>query len=534
MTMLSENVTKPELLSIARALVDGGDLSAEEHALCNSLPSVAQARVIRFRERILSGEHPLGSWFCSLSSAAERKPLGATYTPQTIVKSMVGWAKRNVAPARAVDPGCGSGRFLVDAASQFPKAEMVGIEIDPAAALLARATMATVGAAERTRIVIGDFRSAKLTPCIGQTLFIGNPPYVRHHLINSDWKDWFVNAAARYGVRASQLAGLHVHFFLAALEHARTGDAGVFITAAEWLDVNYGLVLRQLLLKQLGGRSIHIVEPEAMPFPDATTTASITCFQVGAKVESVGFRRVASLSELGSLEAARDVSQQELLAAKRWTPLSKGHNSAPHDMIELGELFRVDRNQVTGANKVWIEGAHTKCLPESVLYRSITKAKELFRANGSRLTDAVGLKRVVDLPVDLDELSPADRRLVDTFLAFARTKGADTGFIATHRKAWRSVGLREPSPILASYMARRPPAFVRNTSLVRHVNVAHGLYPRQPLSDTLLGLIVTYLANGVSVQSGRTYAGGLTKFEPGEMQRIHIPTPSLLEEMASC
>ena len=39
---------------------------------------------------------------------------------------------------------------------------------------------------------------------------------------------------------------------------------------------------------------------------------------------------------------------------------------------------------------------------------------------------------------------------------------ADKSFIATHRRAWWSVGLRAPPPILCTYMARRAPAFVRN------------------------------------------------------------------------
>ena len=72
-------------------------------------------------------------------------------------------------------------------------------------------------------------------------------------------------------------------------------------------------------------------------------------------------------------------------------------------------------------------------------------------------------------------------------------------------------------------MARRPPAFVRNLAGARHVNVAHGIYPREPLPDDLLNALTASLRSGVSVTQGRTYAGGLTKFEPSEMERIPIP-----------
>ena len=109
--------------------------------------------------------------------------------------------------------------------------------------------------------------------------------------------------------------------------------------------------------------------------------------------------------------------------------------------------------------------------------------------------------------------------------------GADQGFIASHRKAWWAVGLRQPAPILATYMARRPPAFVRNLADARHINVAHGLYPRESLNDALLGKLVRYLNTSTSLRDGRTYSGGLTKFEPKEMERLMVPSPELLASM---
>jgi hypothetical protein len=90
------------------------------------------------------------------------------------------------------------------------------------------------------------------------------------------------------------------------------------------------------------------------------------------------------------------------------------------------------------------------------------------------------------------------------------------------------VGLRNAAPILATYMARRPPAFVRNIASVRHINIAHGLYPRGLLSEIQLRALVDHLSTGISVIDGRTYAGGLTKFEPGEMERLFVPGPDLL------
>jgi hypothetical protein len=152
---------------------------------------------------------------------------------------------------------------------------------------------------------------------------------------------------------------------------------------------------------------------------------------------------------------------------------------------------------------------------------------ELF-ASGGTLTDASALRSVIDLPEDLDDLSVTDRRAVERFLRVARRMGAHEGFIARHRRAWWSVGLAAPAPILATYMARRPPAFVRNVARARHINIAHGLYPRDPIPQDLLDAYARCLSTGTSRADGRTYAGGLTKFEPQEMERLLVPSPDRL------
>jgi len=380
--------------------------------------------------------------------------------------------------------------------------------------------------AGRSRIILGDYRSFSETVS-SPTLYIGNPPYVRHHQISPKWKAWLFDEAAKLGHKASKLAGLHVYFFLATARNARPGDFGAFITAAEWLDVNYGALVRALALGELGGRSITVVEPTAQQFPDAATTAAITTFEIASRPTSVFFRRVDSLQNLDSLNKGRRIHRDRLTAEARWSYLTRVADKPPEGYVELGELCRVHRGQVTGANDVWIAGAHSEGLPGSVLYRTVTRAREVFDAAGV-LDDASKLKFVIDLPVDLDALDATERRAVDRFLKVAKHMGGDKGYIASHRKAWWSVGLRAPAPIISTYMARRPPAFAVNRADARLINIAHGLYPRDPMSVQAQKTLVRYMQTNISQRSGRTYAGGLTKFEPREMERLIVPGPAML------
>jgi len=523
-------LSERELIGVALALgaanVHGWSLAEERLAKrAKPVPSVA---VNTFRELILSGSDPLGEALCRSRSPAVRRETGATFTPNSIVEAMIEWAVQFAAPGRVVDPGCGSGRFLVAAAKRLPRAHLIGVEIDPLSGMLARANLASLGLAGKASVILADYRNCDLPRIRGKTLFIGNPPYVRHHRLGEDWKRWLTNEAAKRGLVASQLSGLHVHFFLATAAKAAPGDFGAFITAAEWLDVNYGSIVRELFLDGLGGARIDVIDPTVLPFPDAATTAAIAYFNIGTKPAAIDFKQIDILDD-GRLTGKRYVVPRERLAAeRRWSRLARPARKHPTDHVELGELCRVHRGQVTGSNKVWIEGPHSAGLPESVFYRSITKARELFAA-GPILSDGSMLRRVIDLPIDLDDLAPQDKRIVERFLANAKAAGAHLSYVAANRRAWWSVGLREPAPILATYMARRPPAFVRNLAGARHINIAHGIYPRQAMSEGALAALVVHLSNSVCVSEGRTYAGGLTKFEPREMERLLMPRPEILD-----
>ncbi|MEX2277786.1 MAG: N-6 DNA methylase [Cucumibacter sp.] len=509
-----------------------GTLTPAEAALVKSLPSVPAADVNALRSKIRDGGDPLGEAFCDVRSQDVRRESGAVYTPYKIVEAMLGWAATIGVPDRIVDPGAGSGRFLIEAGRQFKKASLVAVEIDPLAALMTRANLAAVGMADRSSVLLKDFRAAAFEQIEGKTLYIGNPPYVRHHLIDSDWKNWLKEQSAHLTLKASSLAGLHVYFFLAIARWAKAGDYGALITASEWLDVNYGQLVRDLFLNRLGGQAVYVIEPEAEPFPGTQSTAAVTTFKVNGTPPSARFARINKLDDLDHLSGGRRVSRERLIAEPRWSHFTHKPREIQSGYVELGELCRVHRGQVTGSNRVWIAGKHSEGLTEDVLFPTITKAKELFRA-GQVLKDGASLRRVIDLPVDLSELPRKELAVVQAFLERAEAMGAKDNFTSQHRKAWWSVGLREPAPILATYMARRPPAFVLNRAAARHLNIAHGLYPREPLTDKLLRGLVKYLSGAPMMDRGRVYAGGLTKFEPREMERIPVPGPAVLAQMAT-
>ena len=203
--------TESELAAACLELIgDEAVLSAAERDLAKGIPASARKRfdIEPIRDAITHGQDPLGAAFSSLRSAALRRTSGAVYTPATITRSIVAWLAGRTEPSRIVDPGAGSGRFILAAGEAFPRAQLVAVETDPLAALMLRANTSVRGWIDRTILLVDDYRQIELPPCSGVTAFIGNPPYVRHHDIGEHWKAWYTRAFASFGIKASALAGL--------------------------------------------------------------------------------------------------------------------------------------------------------------------------------------------------------------------------------------------------------------------------------------------------------------------------------------
>lgn len=144
--------------------------------------------------------------------------------------------------------------------------------------------------------------------------------------------------------------------------------------------------LRRLLTEQIGCLALHVLEPAVMPFEGTTTTGAITCFHVGHKPPALRMRNVTSTDTLNGLTAGQDVPWSRVTQVSRWSILLRpAAPPAPASYIELGELVRVSRGQVTGNNHVWIATTTlAKALPANLLAPTITKARELLTAGFMR------------------------------------------------------------------------------------------------------------------------------------------------------
>jgi adenine-specific DNA-methyltransferase len=358
---------------------------------------------------------------------------------------------------------------------------------------------------------------------------VGNPPYVRHHDLPPETKAWALRTARRLGQPVSGLAGLHALFFLATALHAQPGDVGCFVTSAEWLDVNYGSLIRDLLTDGLGGRSLDVLRAETVPFEDAMTTAAITTFEVGSASSGMRMRLAGSLADLTELATGPSVDVAQLRRHKRWSGLLRSRLPLERDggLVPLGSVARVHRGVVTGANDLFLltrdqarlHGLERWCRP------AITSAREILESGGI-LRDGPERRLLLELPQSFDRGADA---AVDAYLRAAerpRPGGAIAErYIPRHRRPWWYLGRVPRPPIVATYMARQAPFFALNPDGLALINIGHGVYPKAELSSSNLATVVRVLneARTSFRGEGRTYHGGLEKFEPREMESLLVP-----------
>jgi len=496
----------------------------------------------------------------SLKSASERNAMGQYATPFSLALEIIEFVRDNwLTPAkdiRFLDPAVGTGAFVSALLHAFPRDRIesaVGVELDPHIASVAREVWGAWGPA----VIEADFTRLPFPESPEVNLLVANPPYVRHHHLDRDAKQFLQERAkSTVGLKVNGLAGLYCYFLLLAHRWLADDGFGVWLIPSEFMDVNYGEVVKHYLTEQVALHHVHRFDSEDVQFDDALISSTVLVFQK---------RRPPAEHEVtfslgGTLRVSRlskRIVQHELANVSKWTSLpGKPIHYVARSVDRLnattciGDLFDIHRGLATGANEFFILGrqmAREKGLPEQFLRPILPSPRYLNNdvihagADGYPLVEP----SLTLLDCDLDENEIERYPALRAYLDWGQSQGFAGRYISRHRTPWFKQEDRPAAPIVCSYMSRGKSGtsgirFFRNYSQATAPNVYLMLYPTQSIQraaeedSNLLDALFQLLKRASHehlLYEGRTYGGGLNKIEPKELARVSLPDDPLLAQV---
>lgn len=473
-------------------------------------------------------------------TSADRNRMGQFATPTTLAREILAHGVQLLPGGEKIrffDPGFGTGSFYSALRAIAPDERIesaTGFEIDRHYGEPARVFWQD----SPLDVHLNDF--TKTAP-EGQraNLLICNPPYVRHHHLNSDQKAELQRRTEEAcGVRISALSGLYCYFM--GLAHPFMAEDGIaaWLIPSEFMGVNYGRMLKHYLLEKVTLLQIHRYDPQDAQFQDALVTSAVVWIKntLPPKDHAVIFSYGGTLAKPA---LSRMVAATELSNEAKWTRYPQADNATLKAKVTLGDLFEIKRGLATGDNGFFImdrtqiekRGLPMECftpvlpgsryLPDNEIKADRSGLplidRQLFLLNTRLPVDEIA-KRYPALKAYLETGEKGDRPVADRYLCRSR-------------KPWYAQENRASAPIICTYMGRsreggKPFRFILNHSQATACNVFLMFYPRPFLgraaenTPEIMHAVWEFL-NGIDetelLEHGRVYGGGLHKLEPKEL-----------------
>jgi hypothetical protein len=495
---------------------------------------------------------------------AQRNRLGQFATPTVLARDILQYANTILGeqgPIRFLDPALGTGSFysaFLHVFGENVNHHATGFEIDShygsAAEDLWENHAIEIRHEDFTKAALPNKEAAKAT------LLICNPPYVRHHHIQSaEKKRLNSQVARRCGILLSGLSGLYGYFMCLSKDWMAQGGLAAWLIPSEFMDVNYGTAIKAFLLNNVSLLHIHRFRPDDVQFGDALVSSAVVWF----RNEPPKTEQTVTFSLGGSLNAplrTETYPVEELKDERKWTSLPRieSHHDGcgPRSIHTMGDFFTVKRGIATGANDFFVlslSEVQEREIPSEFLTPILPSPRYLREDwidsddDGIPDIDKCSFVFSTDMPESrIKEKFPKVWR----YLEEGRRRGIAERYLCRNRMPWYTQEKRKPAPLLCTYMGRtngkngrngaRPFRFIRNRSKAIAANVYLMLYPKPRLEKSFqenpefiqtVWQALRDIPVEVLIGEGRVYGGGLHKLEPKEL--LNTPLKELSELFAT-
>ena len=475
------------------------------------------------------------------------KSRGAFFTPRPIAEFLASWAIHSRGD-RILEPSCGDAIFLLAAAHEKAKldgrgrGDLVGVELHPPSVLEARTRLSEIGAA--AEIVTGDFFDYSTDQPFDVVL--GNPPFVRYQTFVGEGRLKGIAAALRQGVRLNRLASAWAAFLIHACSFLKPDGRMGLVLPAELLAVNYAATVRSYLMSRFA--SLKIVTFEEHVFPGVQEEVVLLLASGVGQTEKFDLLQARNLNDLkGALGKRWSYFKPEKVDEK-WT-----YAFIPEDVLSLyrgtGSNRSVERlsswghaylGAVTGANAFFLlseSEATSRSLDRRDLARILPPGSAHLKGLELSITAWNSLRKAGH---KVFLFSPAFSQLsaaASNYVSHGESEKTEEAYKCRVRRPWWRVPLVERPDLFISYMTNDGVRLVTNSANLEVTNSHYGfrfVRGRKSIGAKLLPIAaLNSLTLLGSEMEGRSYGGGLLKIEPREVERLPLPSLSLVADAAS-
>lgn len=473
---------------------------------------------------------------------------GQFWTPAWVAEAMVAYSAQG---AKGVyDPGVGRGAFA-RATEEVARIEgrpigFAGSEIDFEVMASVRQEDPSAGWVKKVRHE--DFITRKAVP--PHYGIVANPPYIRHHRMDSNRKAELKALVAREapGIHLDGRAGLHVYFLLHALAILPDQQRLSFIVPADLAEGVFAQSFWGWVAEHFDIEAVWRFDPAATPFEGIDTNPLVVCIRKAQPTDTYALCTVHQPNGVGLVdwvEAGFPAREDAILTAQvveiasgLKTGLSRDPLPASAiDDLPLSAFARTVRGIATGANEFFFlthEEIVVRNLPLSAFVRAVGRTRDVpgdtvTLADLDRLDSSGRATYLLNLDGRIKpHLDPA----LQAYLAEGEQQGLSQRALIAQRNPWYRMERRQPPYWLFAYLGRRDSRFIRNQAGVVPLTGFLCVFPLrdEPKFLSALGKALAdprTLANLVRV--GKTYGGGAIKVEPRALERLAIPAAVVAE-----
>lgn len=460
-------------------------------------------------------------------SVEHRKKFAQFFTPFPIAQFMSKWVLGNKYLKTVLDPAFGLGVFARAIRQDNTECIIKGFDIDNN--ILQQATK-LFEHEKNTTILLKDYMFNDWENRYDG--IVCNPPYFKFH--DYENKTTLIEIEDKLGLKLNGFTNLYTLFLLKSAYQLNEGGRAAYIIPSEFLNSDYGKLVKSYLIKNKLLRYIIIFDFEENVFDDALTTASILLFANDKEKSEVEFINIKTLDELFVLQtkiqsyphfkSENAIAFSELNPGIKWRAYYQKQNAIRFkNLVPFSTFGKVVRGIATGANEYFIfnqSKANQFNIAEKYLLPCITKSVDI---DGAFFTkdDFENLKKRDRFIYLLNAKEPNESSL-KKYLAKGEEEEVHKKFLTASRNPWHTLENRPPSPIWVSVFNRNGLRFIRNEAMISNLTTFHCIYLNMfsvPKVDLLFAYLLTDISKDIFNDNRREYGNGLQKFEPNDINK---------------